>query len=158
LYTPAATYQISKIFKVIPQVTAISPAGAIVGATVTLTGISLMQTSGLAIGGKAATFIVVSDTEVTAVVPAGAKTGQAITFKTAGGSASKGPFAVDPNITGFTPTSGPAGTEMTITGTTFTGTSKVAFGGVNATSFQVINDSEVKATVPTAQQPGRLPL
>jgi uncharacterized repeat protein (TIGR03803 family) len=152
--TSAATYQSSKKFKVTPQLTAISPAGAIVGATVTLTGVSLTQTSGVTIGGKAAAFAVVSDTEVTAVVPAGAKTGQGITIKTAGGSASKGPFAVDPNITGFTPTSGPVGTEVTITGTTFTGTSKVAFGGVDATSFQVINDSEVKATVPTGAATG----
>jgi hypothetical protein len=43
---------------------------------------------------------------------------------------------------------------VTITGTTFTGTSKVSFGGVDATSFQVINDSEVKASVPTGAQTG----
>ena len=152
--TTATTYQSSKTFNVTPQLTAFSPAGAIVGATVTLTGVSLTQTSAVTIGGKAATFTVVSDTDVTAVVPAGAKTGQKITITTAGGLASKGPFAVDPHITSFTPTSGPVGTQVTITGTTFTGTNKVSFGGVDATSFQVINDSEVKASVPTGAQTG----
>jgi uncharacterized repeat protein (TIGR03803 family) len=152
--TSAGTYHSSKTFNVTPQFATFSPAGAIVGAKVTLTGVSLTQTSAVTIGGKAATFTVVSDTEVTAVVPAGAKTGQTITIKTAGGSASKGSFAVDPHITSFTPASGPVGTQVTITGTTFTGTSKVSFGGVDATSFQVINDSEVKASVPTGAQTG----
>jgi uncharacterized repeat protein (TIGR03803 family) len=152
--TSATTYQSSKTFNVTPQFASFSPTGAIVGATVTLTGVSLAQTSAVTIGGKAATFTVVSDTEVTAVVPAGAKTGQKITITTAGGSASKGPFAVDPYITSFTPTSGPVGTQVTITGTTFTGTSTVSFGGVDATSFQIINDSEVKASVPTGAQTG----
>jgi uncharacterized repeat protein (TIGR03803 family) len=152
--TSAITYQSSKTFNVTPQFTAINPAGAIIGATVTLTGVSLTQTSGVTIGGKAATFKVVSDTEVTAVVPPGAKTGQKIIITTAGGLASKGPFAVDPHITSFTPTSGPVGTQVTITGTTFTGTNKVSFGGVDATSFQVVNDSEVKASVSTGAQTG----
>jgi hypothetical protein len=40
------------------------------------------------------------------------------------------------------------GTEVKITGTTFTDASKVTFGGVPATSFEVINDSQVDAIVP----------
>jgi hypothetical protein len=45
---------------------------------------------------------------------------------------------------------------VTITGTTFTGTSKVRFGGVPATTFEVINDSEVDALVPTGAKTGKI--
>lgn len=148
------TYKSSHIFKVTPQFTSFSPAGGIVGSTVTLSGVSLRQTLAVTIGGQAATFEVVSDDEVTAVVPAGAKTGQSITIATAGGSASKGPFVVDPHIKSFTPTSGPVGTQVTITGTTLTGATKVTFNGVDATSFEVINDSQVDTLVPSGAKTG----
>jgi uncharacterized repeat protein (TIGR03803 family) len=150
------TYKSKTIFKVTPQFTSFSPASGAVGSTVTLTGVSLTQTSSVMIGGLAATFKVVSDKEVTAVVPAGAKNAQSIAITTAGGSASKGPFAVEPKITSFTPTSGPVGTEVTISGTTFTGASKVTFDGVDATSLEVINDSEVKAIVPSGAKTGAI--
>jgi bacterioferritin-associated ferredoxin len=108
------------------------------------------------IGGKAATFTVISDTEVKATVPAGAKNGQKICIATAGGTACGGTFTVAPNILSFSPSSGSVGTTVTITGTTFTGTTKVTFGGVAATSFQVISDSEVKALVPTGAKTGKI--
>lgn len=114
----------------------------------------MTQTSSVMIGGKTATFKVVSDKEVTAVIPAGAKNAQSIVIKTAGGSVSKGPFAVEPKITSFTPTSGPVGTEVKISGTTFTGASKVVFDGVDATSFEVVNDSQVDAIVPSGAKTG----
>jgi uncharacterized repeat protein (TIGR03803 family) len=152
--TFTTSYKSNQNYLVVPQLTTVSPTSGIVGSTVTLTGVSLTQTSSVTIGGKAATFKVVSDTQVTATVPAGAKTGLNISAKTAGGSATIGPFAVLPNITSFTPTSGSVGTTVTVKGTTFTGTSKIAFGGVDATSFEVINDSEVAATVPSGAQTG----
>jgi uncharacterized repeat protein (TIGR03803 family) len=148
------TYKSNKIFKVTPQFTGFSPAAGAVGSTVTLTGVSLTQTSSVIIGGISATFKVVSDKEVTGVVPAGAKNAESIVITTAGGSASKGPFAVEPKITSFTPTSGPVGTEVKISGTTFTGASKVAFDGVDATSFEVVNDSQVDAIVPSGAKTG----
>ena len=150
------TYKSNKIFLVTPQFKSFSPTDGIVGSTVTLTGVSLKQTSAVTIGGKAATFKVVSDTEVTATVPADAKTGESIGITTAGGAASKGPFAVEPHITSFTPTDGPIGTEVTITGTTLTGTSKVTFDGVDASSFEVISDSEVKVIVPAGAKTGKI--
>jgi uncharacterized repeat protein (TIGR03803 family) len=150
------TYKSNKIFKVTPQFTSFTPTAGAVGSTVTLTGVSLTQTSSVTIGGLAATFKVVSDKEVTAVVPAGAKNAESIVITTLGGSASKGPFAVEPHITSFTPTSGPVGTEVKISGTTFTGASKVAFDGVDATSFEVVNDSLVDAIVPSGAKTGAI--
>jgi uncharacterized repeat protein (TIGR03803 family) len=150
------TYKSNKIFKVMPQFTSFSPAAGTVSSTVTLTGVSLTQTSSVTIGGLSATFKVVSDKEVTAVVPAGAKNAESMVITTLGGSASKGPFTVEPHISTFSPTSGPVDTEVTITGTTFAGASKVTFGGVDATTFEVVNDSEVKALVPSGAKTGTI--
>jgi IPT/TIG domain/Domain of unknown function (DUF5122) beta-propeller len=52
-----------------------------------------------------------------------------------------------PYISGFTPTQGPVGTVVTISGAGFTGTTQVSFGAVNAT-YTVVNDGQVTATVP----------
>jgi hypothetical protein len=59
-------------------------------------------------------------------------------------------------ITGFTPTSGPVGTSVTITGTALTGTTKVTFGGVAASTFKVNSDTQVTATVPTGAKTGKI--
>jgi hypothetical protein len=59
-------------------------------------------------------------------------------------------------ITSFTPTSGPVGTPVTITGTAFTGATKVTFGGVAATSFTVKSATQITATVPTGAKTGKI--
>jgi uncharacterized repeat protein (TIGR03803 family) len=142
-------------FLVVPQVKSFSPTSGPVGTSVVITGVSLTQTSIVNIGGKPASFAVNSDTQVTATVPAGAKTGKTISITTAGGvAASTAKFAVVPLIKSFSPTSGPVGTSVTITGNSFTGTTKVTFGGVAATSYQVIGDTQVDALVPTGAVTG----
>ena len=135
-----------RTFRVVPQITSFTPTSGRVGTLVTITGVSLTQTTAVTIGGKAAAFTVKSDTQVTATVPAGAKTGAAISITTAGGTASFGKFVVVPEITSFSPTSGPVGTSVTITGNSFTGTTKVTFGGVAATSYKAISDTQVDAS------------
>jgi hypothetical protein len=52
-----------------------------------------------------------------------------------------------PYISGFTPTKGPIGTLVTISGASFTGTTEVDFGAVSS-SFTVVNDTTITATVP----------
>jgi len=66
-----------------------------VGTPVAITGVSLTQASTVTFGGvKATTFVVNSDTKVTATVPTGAKTGK-IAITTPGGTAtSSGVFTV----------------------------------------------------------------
>jgi hypothetical protein len=148
------TLQSNRLFLVTPQIKSFSPTSGIVGSTVTITGLSLTQTTKVTIGGKAASFTVNSDTQVTATVPAGAKTGK-ITITTPGGIAtSPGTFSVVPSISGFSPTSGPVGTSVAITGNSFTHSTQVKCGGVAATSFQVISDTKVDALVPTGAVTG----
>ncbi|HVR23693.1 MAG TPA: choice-of-anchor tandem repeat GloVer-containing protein [Candidatus Polarisedimenticolia bacterium] len=145
-----------RTFLVVPQVSSFTPTSGRVGTLVTITGVGLTQTTAVTIGGKAAAFTVKSDTQVTATVPAGAKTGEAISITTAGGTASFGKFVVVPEITSFSPTSGPAGTSVTITGNSFTGTTKVTFGGVAATSYKAISDTQVDALVPAGAATGTI--
>jgi hypothetical protein len=54
-----------------------------------------------------------------------------------------------PTITSFTPTSGPVGTSVTVTGTGFTGATSVTFGAIAATSFTVVSDTQFTAVVPS---------
>jgi uncharacterized repeat protein (TIGR03803 family) len=142
-------------FLVTPQIASFAPTSGVVGTSVTITGVSLTQTTAVTIGTKPASFAVDSDTQITATVPAGAKTGTTITVTTAGGAAtSKAKFTVVPEVTSFTPTSGPTGTSVTITGNSFTGTTKVTFGGVAATSYKAKSDTTVDALVPTGAVTG----
>jgi len=73
-------------FRVTPQITSFAPASGRVGTFVTITGVSLTQTTKVVIGGVSASFTVIDDTTVTATVPTGALTGK-ISITTAGGSA-----------------------------------------------------------------------
>ncbi|MEV6183700.1 IPT/TIG domain-containing protein, partial [Streptomyces sp. NPDC052015] len=46
------------------------------------------------------------------------------------------------------PSTAPAGTQVTIIGTGFTGATAVKFGATNATSFTVLSDNVITAVVP----------
>src|SRR5207244_1564172 len=65
------------------------------------------------------------------------------------------PIPTPPTITSFTPTSGPVGTSVTISGTNFTGATAVRFNGVNA-SFTVSSDTAIQTTVPAGATSGPL--
>ncbi|MGV3461451.1 MAG: T9SS type B sorting domain-containing protein [Flavobacterium sp.] len=59
-------------------------------------------------------------------------------------------------VTSFTPVNGPVGTKVTITGSGFTGASAVKFNGINATSYNVISDTEIEAIVPANGTTGKI--
>ncbi|MEI8083844.1 MAG: IPT/TIG domain-containing protein, partial [Actinomycetes bacterium] len=59
-----------------------------------------------------------------------------------------------PIITGFTPASGPAKTEVTIDGSGFTGATAVTFNGIAAASFAVDDDTRITAKVPAGNATG----
>jgi hypothetical protein len=99
---------------------------------------------------------IISDTYLTAVVPASGTTGTVTVTTPSGTLNSKQIFKVLPVVLSFKPTSGPVGTQVTITGTGLTGTSKVTFGGVKATAFTVNSGTEIKATAPTGAKTGKV--
>ncbi len=62
--------------------------------------------------------------------------------------------AAPPAITSFTPTCGPVGTVVTITGTAFTGVTTVRFNATAATTFAVNSATQITATVPAGATTG----
>ena len=60
-----------------------------------------------------------------------------------------------PTLSSFTPTSGPVGTSVTITGANFTGATVVAFNGTSA-PFNVNSGSQITATVPSGATSGTI--
>jgi uncharacterized repeat protein (TIGR03803 family) len=132
----------------------ITPGGA-VGARVVILGNTLTGATAVSFNGTAATFKVVSNTEITTTVPVGATSGKLTVTAASGTLSSDRTYRVTPKVTTFSPASGPVGTSVTITGASLTQTSKVAFGGKTAT-FTVDSDTQVTATVPTGAVTGRI--
>jgi len=85
--TNSGTLTSNTIFLVTPKITSFAPPNGPVGTSVTITGVSLTQTTSVTFDGVPATsFTINSDTQVTAIVPTGAKTGK-IGIVTLGGTA-----------------------------------------------------------------------
>ena len=144
----------------IPTITSFSPTGGAVGITVAITGSNFQNASGLTFNGTTAPGYVVDNTgtSITVNVPTGATTGL-IQVTTPGGTASSGSsFTVStpapgPSISGFTPTSGVAGTTVTINGTNLTGATSASFNGMSA-SVSNMTSTSVTAQVPAGATTG----
>jgi len=126
------------------------------GGTVEILGTGLLGASGVTFGtGSATSFTIVSDTYMTAVIPSSGTVGN-ITVSTSSGTLSSiRPFKILPVVKSFTPTIGPPGTVVTITGTSFLGATKVTIGGV-ACTFAVNSDTQITATVATLAKTGKI--
>ncbi len=145
-----------------PTVASFSPLVGYPGTAVTIKGSAFttatdVKFNGLSVG--AGNFTIDSDTQITATVPGGATTGP-ITVVNPDGSASSSkvftvPTGPEPIITGFFPKSGPVGTNVTLVGINFTGTTSVQFNGVSA-SFTVVSDTKITTTVPAGATKGRI--
>jgi len=84
---PGGNLATPQVYKIIPAISSFNPSSGAVGTSVVIKGTSLSQASAVTFGGvKATSFTVNSDSQVTAIVPAGAKTGK-IGITTKGGKA-----------------------------------------------------------------------
>jgi IPT/TIG domain-containing protein/flagellar hook capping protein FlgD len=155
---PSGTYASAASFTVIPPptVTVFSPASGPVGIQVTVRGTSFNTAAAVKFNGTAAVFSVVSDTLLHATVPAAASSGPISVTNAASTAASAAGFTVipPPTISTFSPSSGPAETEVTVHGTSFTTASAVRFNGTSAASFAIDNDTQLRATVPFGASSG----
>lgn len=95
VHMPGGDLVTPQTFKVLPSISDFTPKSGPVGTVITITGMSLKQTTSVTIGhAVTASFTVVSDTEVTVAVPPGAVTGK-VSLKTLGGTAiARGNFTV----------------------------------------------------------------
>jgi RHS repeat-associated protein len=151
-----------------PNITGISPSSAPVGATVTVTGTNfstnaindLLQFTGQSQWYPvSATVTAATSTSLTTTVPAGAVTGPLMLAVGTRSTTSSMNFTIayPPVIASFTPSSGPPGTQVTISGSNFGATSAtdtVSFNGVAAVVGAPSTYSTIYATVPAAATTG----
>lgn len=142
-------------YVVAPTVTAVSPAsGPSSGGTlVTITGSGFTGATSVSFGGTTtAGGSVVDDAHIVVNAPAHAAGMVNVQVTTAGGTspiavADQFSYTAVTTVTGLTPTSGVAGTAVTIYGDGFTGATIVTFGG-SVASFSVVNDNVITAVSP----------
>ena len=127
-----------------------------VAKTIEFLGQNFTSSTTVSFNGTAASSTVVSSTYLTAAVPQGATTGPVTVTTSSGALTSNKIFRVTPQLLSFTPTSGPVGTPVTVTGVSLTQTTKVTFGGLKATNFIVNSDTQVTAYVPTGAKTGHI--
>jgi hypothetical protein len=139
-----------------PQITGFSPPSGVAGTQVTVAGSHLTGATALTFNGTAApTFVVNSDTQITALVPAGATTGPICATISGSPVCSTDSFIVPqpPEVTGFTPSTGPPGTPVTVNGLHFSGASTVTFNGIVA-SVTASSDTQLTAMAPAGAGTG----
>jgi hypothetical protein len=146
----------------LPTVTAVSPGtgSSAGGNTVTITGTGLTGATDVDFGpaNTAASWTVVTPTQISATTPAGVVGTVDVTVTTLGGtsatsSADHYTYTTSPQpvVSSVTPSSGPTagGTGVTVTGTGFTGTYDIEFGTGNpAGTWTVVSDTEITVTTP----------
>jgi hypothetical protein len=136
-------------------ISGLSPNSGPVGTTVHLTGTAFTGSTAVAFNGVSATFNVVSDTAITATVPASATTGPVTVTGARGTGTSVGNFTVTiaekPVIVRLKPTAGKRGVAVLILGKAFgakRGTSLVKFGKVKVAKYVLWSNGKIKVRVP----------
>lgn len=131
-----------------PHISTYSPSTATPGQAVLIKGSNFTGTTQVDFGGRhSASFVVNNDTVITAVVGDGVSGHVTVTNSVGQDSADNFVFAGPPVISSFTPDTGFVQAYITITGNNFTGCTGVSFGGIPATSFNVISPTAIIAVV-----------
>jgi uncharacterized repeat protein (TIGR03803 family) len=132
------------------------PAARPVGDTVEILGQGFTGATAVSFNGTPASFSVESDTYMTAEVPAAATTGYITVTEPSGTLTSNKIFRVTPQIFSFSPSSGPVGTSVVITGDSFSGATRVTLACKFAMSFTVDSDTQITAIIPAGATTGTI--
>ncbi|MCU0427817.1 MAG: IPT/TIG domain-containing protein [Candidatus Kapabacteria bacterium] len=159
--TPVGSIQAEGfVFTSPPVIASFSPARANVGGRIVIVGSGFIGARSVSIGGVAAEiFSVDSDSRITAVIAAGAVSGDVV-VRADGGEARRSGFSLDvpPVITALRDTIATLGDTIRIHGQHFTGASDVRFGtttaSVRAISFRVVSDSLIVAVLGSGMSGG----
>jgi len=140
-----------------PNVTLCCNWWVILDQPVIILGNNLTGVIGVSFGSVAAQFQPGSATYLTAEVPSAAIDAPiTVTLATGEQLQSEQNVHILPKITNLDPTSGPVGTQVGIAGGGFAGATKVEFGGVAATTFNVATPGLIQAIVPSGAETGRV--
>ena len=140
----ATQFQVTKVI-------GFTPASAVGGATITITGVGLGSVTSVDFVGHAgvAPALAPTATAVKVVVPDDAKKGVLkVNTPRVTGAASVALFAPLPKLLLLAPTDGTVGQEVTITGTNLLDASAVKFGALAAAGVVQDSATQVRATVP----------
>ena len=143
----------------LPEIISFSPATASEGDTVVITGTNFTGATAVTFGGdpnsigstSATSFTVDTDSQISAIVGSAGSgnvcvivpNGTPMDMDCKPGFTFVGPLT----ITNCSPTTAGEGDNVVITGTNFTGTTSVTFGGIPAASFIVDSDTNIMAVV-----------
>ena len=140
-----------------PAITDFSPDTGRAGDSVTINGFSLSGATSVRFNGISAAFTVFGGS-IIATVPVGTSTGPVTITTPSGSDSSSGVFTVvttpPPTITGFSPTTGPVGSSVTISGANLAGATAVKFNGLTAT-FNLFGN-KIIARVPAGATTGAI--
>ena len=158
-------------FALAPTITSFTPTTGSAGCVVTITGANFdnpivddVEFNNV----DATTFTVVSATQIRAEAPATVSTGKIELTSSGGGGGtvmSTADFTVAagtcaPTITSFTPTCGPVGTSVSITGTNLLDASNsagaVTFNTTAALAASVVSTTQITASVPSGATTGKV--
>lgn len=151
-----------------PTTAAVSPSTgpSAGGNTVNITGSGFTYATSVAFGTNTASFTVLSNTSINAIVPAGPPGGGDVTVIVSGpgGSSPSGPTytyvaPATPTITSLTPSSGPlaGGGTITVQGTNLNSATAILFGTIPAPFFTVLSPTAINVTVPPGLAAGSVP-
>jgi len=162
----SATGTVDKFtYNTVAAVSNISPKTGVLGGgtSVTITGSGFTGATNVLFGATpAASFTVVSDTQITAASPAATTAGTVdvtvvnLSGTSATGTVDKFTYTTVAAVANISPKTGVlgGGTSVTITGSGFTGATNVLFGTTPATSFTVVSDTQITAASPVATAAG----
>jgi glucose/arabinose dehydrogenase len=156
-YLERGTGSVRRIsFQRAPTIDHFTPTSGPIGQRVEVWGTYLAGTTQATVHGVSVPFTTFSDNEVKIRTPPGTTTGRITITTPAGTAKSTTPWTLTYGITGFTPTSGPVGTLVTISGVGFTNSSTVQFRGVSSSNVTFVSSSKLKATVPAGARTGTI--
>ena len=143
-----------------PRVGGVSPSSAPQGSTVAITGTGFTGASAVSFGTNTSSFIVNSDTSISAIAPAVLSGTVDVTVMNSGGTSplnasDQFTFTPAPRVSSISPSQATAdgGTSITVTGVNFTGATDVSFGGIPA-AFSVSSDTSIIAVSPPGPDSG----
>jgi Interleukin-like EMT inducer/Glycosyl hydrolases family 2, TIM barrel domain/IPT/TIG domain len=143
-----------------PAISDISPTSGIISNIVSITGSNFSGVQSVSFFNNApANFTIISDSQINAIVPAGAASGPITVRKTGCDDAQTASFTVTApchTVSNITPSSAPTGGAVSIMGTGLSGVNSVKFSNNVTALFSVVNDAQINATVPAGAVTGPL--
>lgn len=158
------SYTVANAFFRIPApiLSAASPAtsSAAGGPVIELQGQYFSGSTEVSVNGQTVSFTLISDSRITFSAPAGppGSTASVTVATPAGSSVPLQAFFYNPlpTITALSQTASPlsGGVTVTLSGTGFATATTLSFGALATVSFSIVNDSQIRFTVPASTSPG----